>query len=79
MTIKFKFFNSWRELDNYTDARDFLCYQISTGQILGLDYEDIRRLFINNAKSRTIERAATFIQKLQEALDKHITEGTIEF
>ena len=77
MQINYRIFNHWRELDNLPESKHFMCYQTSTGKIIALDYEGMRRLFLLNNKSDIVKANALIISELGQALEANKLSGAI--
>lgn len=78
MKVKFKIYKCWSMLDSAEDSADYMCYKISTGQVIALLYEDMRRLFVTNTKHGILEANLKLIEGLQGALDADVFEGSID-
>ena len=77
MQINYKIFSHWRELDNVPEANNFMCYQIRTGQVVALAYDDMRKLFLLNSKRDILRANADLLSGLQEALNNGNNSGAV--
>ena len=77
MQINYRIFNHWRELDNLPEANNFMCYQIRTGQVVALDYDAMRKLFLLKTKRDILRANAELLSALQEALNNSQNSGAI--
>ena len=77
MQINYRIFNHWRELDNLPEANNFMCYQIRTGQVVALDYNAMRKIFLLNSKRDILSVNAELLSGLQEALNNGQNSGAI--
>ena len=78
LEVRYSIYNSWKALDDVADSDRFMCYKISTGQVVALDYEDMRRLFVTNNKAQILEANANLISGLNKALEAESYTGSIE-
>ena len=77
MQINYRIFNHWRELDNLPEANNFMCYQIRNGQVVALDYDAMRKLFLLKTKRDILRVNAELLSGLQEALNNGNNSGAI--
>lgn len=77
MQVSYRILNSWRELDNLPEAINFMAYQVRTGQVVALDYNAMRKLFLLSNKAQIIKANVELLSALGQALEAGNTAGAV--
>lgn len=77
MQINYMIFDTWENISNLSDRKEFIYYETLSGKIIAFNCSDLRRLFVTNTKLNILEAIAEILSEIEQALNTGITAGSI--